>query len=177
MAGRVASAPTLLTNVMAVMRQFLAIALVLAASLFSQASPLPAATGPHAVTERLRAAVGNSHATVRLLAVDARKRSLTLTVSVRDPAAYLKHRYARVVALIYPALAPRFARIFLRVVDGRTGAWVLAYADIPDVGGEGVPTRRESWHIDWRLLDCARNLPLDDIEIDPDHAAPACPAR
>jgi hypothetical protein len=48
-----------------------------------------------------------------------------------------------------------------------------AYGD--DVVGPGGG-RSQAWHIAPRYVDCARNLPLDDIEIDPDRGAPPCPA-
>jgi hypothetical protein len=112
---------------------------------------------------------------VRTLSVDTRGKKLRLTVSVRDPAAFLRHRYARVVGAIYPGLASRFAYIYLKVVDRRSGWVVLSYSDVPGFGAGA--TRQQTWRIPWGLLDCARNLPLDDIEIDPERAAPLCPAR
>jgi hypothetical protein len=80
-----------------------------------------------------------------------------------------------VVAVVYPGLVGRFAAIYLKVVDGRSGYAVLRYSDTPGFGPGA--TRQQAWRISPRLVDCARNLPLDDIEIDPDHAAPPCPAK
>jgi hypothetical protein len=126
------------------------------------------------VRVQLRAAVRASRAHLKVLVVDTRAKKLRIDVSVSDPAAYLKHRYARVVEVVYPRLVARFAYIYLKVFDAGSGRAVLTYSDTPGFGvGAG---RQQAWHIDWRLVDCARNLPLDDIEIDPDHAAPSCPA-
>lgn len=124
---------------------------------------------------RVLAAVRSSRARVRVISVDTRTRKLRLDVSVGDPAAFLKHRYAKVVKVIYPRLVRRFASIYLKVVDRFTGKAVLTFSDVPGLGpGAG---RQQAWHIVRSLQDCARRLPLDDIEIDPDHSAPPCPAR
>lgn len=132
-----------------------------------------AATGSPPVRTQLVSAVRSSRAHLRLLIVDRRASKLRLDVAVRDPAAYLKHRYARVVETIYPRLVSRFRSISLHVFDAASDRAVLSYSDVVTAPGGG---RSQAWHIAWRYLDCARNLPLDDIEIDPDHAAPPCPA-
>jgi hypothetical protein len=127
------------------------------------------------IKRELVGAVHSSHARVKNISVDTRTRKLRLDVSVGDPAAYLKHRYAKVVKVVYPHLVNRFAYIYLKVFDWRSGQAVLTYSDVPGVGpGAG---RQQAWRILPKYLDCARNLPLDDIEIDPDHSAVPCPAR
>jgi hypothetical protein len=146
----------------------LAIGLVVVASLVAVSL---ATAGSPTTKERLTSAVTSSRAELRLLAVSARK--LELDVSVRDPAAYLKHRYVRVVEAIYPRLAG-LRSISLHVFDARSGRAVLSFGDVVAVGAN--PGRSETWHIARRYVDCARNLPLDDIEIDPERVAPRCPA-
>ncbi len=154
-------------------------ALVLSMSVVAGGMGLQAAraSAPTAaqIKTRLVRAVSASHAHLRSIAVDDHRRKLRLDVSVADPAAYLKHRYARVVRVIYPGLVSRFAYIHLTVFDRLSGRAVLTYSDTPGFGPGA--TRQQAWHIAPALRDCARNLPLDDIEIDPDHTAPPYPAR
>ena len=127
------------------------------------------------IKTRLVRSVQASHAHLRSISVDTHRRKLRLDVSVTDPAAYLKRRYARVVRVIYPGLVSRFSSIHLKVFNRSPGRAVLTYSGIAGFGPGN--TRQQAWHIAPSLLDCARNLPLDDIEIDPDHAAPPCPAK
>jgi hypothetical protein len=134
---------------------------------------LTAARPPAAVAikAQVRATVRTSRARVTVLAVDVEARRFTLNVSARDPAAYLKHRYARVVETVY-RVTGRFRFIYQRVFAARSATAVFSFSQIPESGG----AYQTSWHIDSRYVACARDLPLD-FEVDPEHAAPPCPAR
>jgi hypothetical protein len=130
---------------------------------------------PAQIARQIRATVKASRATVTFLTVDLRGKRLRLVVAVPDPPAYLKHRYERVVEALFPALERRIFKITrLGVIDSRSGRQVFLFTDERHVGlGGGWET---AWHIDPRLLDCARALMLPDYEVDPDQSAPACPA-
>ncbi len=119
----------------------------------------------------LRASVRRSRAEILLLTL--RQRRLRLDVTVRNPAAYLRYRYGRVVEVVENRTV-NLDRIFLQVVDATSRRVVFSFvAEAPSVNGSMSWT--QSWKVDPKLLDCARYLPFG-LEIDIERSAPSCPA-
>jgi hypothetical protein len=146
-----------------------------AVALAGSAAAAAWALSPNApeIAAQLRAQVKASRAHTKLLTVDVRRKRLRLVVSVADPSAYLEHRYERIVEAVYPRLERRVFRFTrLDVVDSRSRREVFSFTDAPGISGGWVT----AWHIEPKLLDCARELMLPDYEVDPDQSAPACPA-
>jgi len=129
---------------------------------------------PAQIAREIRSSVKSSRATVKLLSVDVREKRLRLVVAVPDPPAYLKHRFEHVVETLFPRYERQVFKLTrLGVIDSRSGRQLFSFTDKPGISG-GWET---AWHVDARLLDCARALMLPDYEVDPDQSAPPCPAR
>lgn len=105
------------------------------------------------------------------------RRELELHVSVPDPAAYLKHRLARLLR-VFNRLVLRFDRFDyadLHVFDPRRPRAVFWVTYEPyEAPGGGIT----SWNVDPKLWGCARGLLLiGGPEIDAEGAAPPCPVK
>lgn len=144
------------------------IALALGAVAASAGASRPTVTQIEAQT---RSAVAASHATVSRLQVVGPNVRYELRIAVPDPAAYLKHRVARVAATMNRLTNGqwRFQSRTLTVV-GRTG--VVAFSVTVARTAEKVTTR---WYVRTDFQDCARAIAGFDVEIDPEHTAPPCP--
>jgi hypothetical protein len=119
-----------------------------------------------------RSAVAASRATVAAMRVVGPNRRYAVRIEVPDPAAYLKFRVNRVVAVVN-RLTNRlwlFRSRTFAVVD-RSGG--VAFSMTQARTGSAETTR---WYVRPDLADCARNISFD-IEIDPDNAAPPCPVQ
>ena len=126
----------------------------------------------HEIELRTRAAVLRSNARLERLRVVAPNRIYSLKVQVQDPARYLKHRVNRVTSVInrLTNVQWRFKRRYFTIVDrsGRRIFWVRQLRTVGD---------QTWWYVRPDLVDCARYIDGFDLEIDPEHVAPPCPAR
>ena len=146
----------------------LAVATVVAAVVLSLAAGYaearPAAQPTKVQVEaQTRAAVRSSGARVAHLRIVSPNLTYELTVQVNDPAAYLKHRTAPVVTTMNRL---RFHSRYLAVINhsGRRVFWVRQAGSLTE------------WNVWPTLVDCAKGVGFD-LELDPDGAAPRCPAR
>jgi len=92
-------------------------------------------------------------------------------LEVNDPASYLKYRVHRVVEVVNRLTNRQWlfrSRTFA-VVD-RSDRVVFSITVTRSGSGE-----RTRWYVRPALADCARNISFN-VEIDPENAAPACPA-
>jgi hypothetical protein len=127
-------------------------------------------TVPEIRTET-HAAVRASRARVVALRVVGPNFRFAVRIRAADPAAYLKHRVHRVVDVVNTLTNRQW------LFHSRT----FAVADRSDrVMFSITMTRRGSnettrWYVRPALADCARDISFN-VEIDPDNAAPACPA-
>jgi hypothetical protein len=123
------------------------------------------------IDTQTRSAVRASRATVVGLQVMGPNLRYALRIAVSDPAAYLKYRFARVVATVN-RLTNRERRFQSRTltVVGRSG--IVAFSVSVTQSSTKVTTR---WYVRTDFQDCARHISGFDVEIDPDHTAPPCP--
>ncbi len=92
-------------------------------------------------------------------------------LEVNDPASYLKYRVHRVVEVVNRLTNRQWlfrSRTFA-VVDRSDR---VVFSITVTRSGSGESTR---WYVRPALADCARNISFN-VEIDPENAAPACPA-
>jgi hypothetical protein len=123
------------------------------------------------IKAQTRSAVKASSAKLLTLRVVGPNLRYALRVEVPDPAAYLKFRVDRLVAVVNRLTSRQ--RLFRSrkfvIVDrsGRFAFWVTHTRS-----GSTETTR---WYVRPALEDCARNISFS-VEIDPDNVAPPCPA-
>ena len=124
------------------------------------------------IEQQTRTAVLLSRARLVRFRVVAPNRLYSLTVKVADPAAYLKHRADALIAVMnrLTNVQWRFQSRCFAVVD-RSGIRVLWVRHV-----RSGSTETWRWNVRPNLEACAGNLPFG-VEIDPEHAAPPCPAR
>jgi hypothetical protein len=124
------------------------------------------------IEAQARKAVMESRARLVDLRIVAPSRAYWLTVKVPDPAGYLKHRVAGVVKVTnrLTNVQRRFRSRRFDVLNG-SGSRVLWLRELRE-GGREV-TR---FYVRPGLEDCVRNIDFE-VEVDPDHVAPPCPAR
>jgi len=152
-----------------------AVVILPVAALAAVSSAMSAATARPTVREmkvETRAAVQASRATVVAMRVVGPNVRYAVRISVSDPAAYLKYRFHRVVAVVV-RLTNRlwlFRSRTVAVVDA-SGRVTLSVTAVRR--GNTVGTR---YYVRPDLEDCARNIGGFDMEIDPDNVAPPCPA-
>ena len=118
-----------------------------------------------------RAAVQASRASVVVMRVVGPNARYAVRIRVSDPAAYLKYRFHRVVAVVV-----RLTRLWL--FRSRTVAVVdasdrVVFAVTAIRSGSTVGSR---YYVRPGLEDCARNIGGFDMEIDPENVARPCPA-
>jgi hypothetical protein len=147
-------------------RQLLAsVAVALVAASGGTAGTPPTKVELEALT---RAAVRASGARLVRLQVVPPNRAYRLVVKPAHPAPYLKHR-VNVLVDVMNRLTRRFTVRYFAVL-GPSGQRVLWVEEVRHAGGETI-----RWNMREYLADCARAINLE-IEVDPDHAAPDCPA-
>jgi hypothetical protein len=133
---------------------------------------IPTAGGAQSPTKAQ--VVGQTRAVVRvsgarLISLQvAPPRSYRLVVKPAHPAPYLKHR-ANAVVDVMNRLTRSFAVRYFAVL-GPSGQRVLWVERVRAGSGETI-----RWNVRNYLADCIRTINLG-IEVDPDHAAPVCPA-
>ena len=123
------------------------------------------------IRAQTRSAVTASRARILALRVVGPNRRYAVRIEAAEPAAYLKFRVNRVVAVVN-RLTNRlwlFRSRTFAVVD-RSGR--VAFSVMHTRSGSTESTR---WYVRPELADCARDISFN-VEIDPDNAAPPCPA-
>jgi hypothetical protein len=117
------------------------------------------------------AAVRASRASVVTLRVVGPNLRFAVRIHAADPAAYLKHRVHRVVDVVNTLTNRQWlfrSRTFA-VVDRSDR---VVFSVTMTRSGSSETTR---WYVPPALADCARDIAFN-VDIDPDNAAPACPA-
>jgi hypothetical protein len=124
------------------------------------------------IEAQTRAAVRASGARLVALKVVTPNRTYRLIVKPAHPAPYLKRRVNRLVRVMnrLTIVERRFTRRYFAVL-GPSGTPVLWVDRLRIANGESI-----TWNVRSYLADCIRNVDLE-IEVDPDHTAPPCPAQ